>query len=219
MNIQHPNDAFRTDLPFVYTGEKAVPPQVVHPIHVELTGNEVMQEAFGVVVIEDFNGRIELPIELFVESGHDQRADFLMVNASNKGVFQGVTEGPVANIVKQNGETCASVLLLGDDDAFLAKRVQGLLHQVQGANSMVKTVVHCAWINQVAHAELADSTESLNPRMIHDIREVGVAELNEAVYGVVQQLGSGGHARNFTRFFALAASLQNNCDELPLKEP
>lgn len=124
----------------------------------------------------------------------------------------------MSDIVQQNGKASAAVLLFGDHNPFFSQRVQRFLHEVQGADRVVKTVVHSARIDQVTHAELADSTQALHPRMIHDVREIGVSELYETVYGVIQQLGSGGHARNFTRFFALAAALQNNCDELPLKE-
>jgi hypothetical protein len=137
------------------------------------------------VVIEDVDGRIEHAVELFVQPGHDQGADFLVVDTSDQGVLQGMAEGAMAYIVKQNGHASAPVLVFGDHNAFLAKGVQCLLHQVQSAQCMMESVVHGTGVNQVTHAKLTDSAEPLNPRVVHDFREVGVSELDEPIHRVI----------------------------------
>ena len=67
---------------------------------------------------------------------------------------------------------------------------------------MVKAVVHRSGINQVAQAELTDSAQPLHPRVVQDLGEVGVAQLDEPIHRVIEQLGSCSHARNLGSFFA-----------------
>jgi len=92
------------------------------------------------------------------------------------------------------------------------------LHEVERAKGMVEAVVDRARIYEVAQAELADSPEALYPWVVHDFGEIRVAELDEPIDRVIQQLGSCGHGRKLACFFARAPPSQNNCDELPLKE-
>jgi len=65
---------------------------------------------------------------------------------------------------------------------------------------MVEPVVDRPRVNQMAQAQLADATKALHPRVIEDVGEVGVTDLNEAVYRVVEQLGAGGHGPKFGTF-------------------
>ena len=48
--------------PSLTPAEEAVPSEVIHAVHVELARHEVVQEPFGVVVIENLDGRVECPL-------------------------------------------------------------------------------------------------------------------------------------------------------------
>ena len=166
-----------------------------------------MQEPFGVVVIEDLDGRVESPVERFVEARHDERADLLVVHAPDEAVLERMAEGAMADVVQENGQTGAAVLVLGDHDALFAERIEGLLHQVQSAQGVVEAVVDRTGIDQVAQAELADAAQALHPRVIEDLGEIRVAELDEPVDRVVQQLGSCGHGPKIGVFLCTGATV------------
>ena len=74
---------------------------------------------------------------------------------------------------------------------------------MQGPYSVVKSVVHRTGINQVAESKLTDSTHPLDPRVVQDLSEISVAQLDKPVDRVIEQLGSCSHTRNLARFFAL----------------
>ena len=164
-----------------------------------------MKEALGVVVVENLDGHIEHAVELGIELIHDERADFLMVHPIDNAVLQRVAEGAMPHIVEKDGQTRSSVLLFGDDNALFPQGIQCLLHEKQGAYSMVEAVVDRAGVYQMAQAELADSAKPLYPRMIKYLREIRVSQLNESINWIVEQLGTCGHGRNLVSLFAPAS--------------
>ena len=151
-----------------------------------------------------------------VELIHDERADLFVVHATDNRVLQGVAEWPMAHIVQQDGQAGPPVFFFCDDDAFFAQGVQGFLHQKHRTNSMVKPVVNGPGVDEVAEAELADSAQPLDPRVVHDFGEVSVTQLYEPVNGVVEQLGTCSHGRNLGSFFAWPPLSQNNCEQKAL---
>lgn len=90
------------------------------------------------------------------------------------------------------------------------------MHEVQRAYSVMKTVVNRPGIDEVTQPELADSTQPLYPRVVQDLCEISVAQLDKPVDRVIEQLRSCSHTRNLVSFFALAPPSQNNCEQRPL---
>ena len=200
VNVEHADDALGADHALADPGEEAVPAEVVHPVHVELARDEVVQEALGVVVVEDFDRRVEHAVHLLVEARHDERAHLLVVNAPDERVLEGMAEWAVAHVVQEDGQAGPTEFVFGDDDAFFPQGIEGLLHQEHGPEGVVEPVVDRPRVDQVAQAQLADAAQALHPRVIEDVGEVGVTDLDEAVDGVVEQLGAGGHGPKFGTF-------------------
>ena len=96
----------------------------------------------------------------------------------------------MAHIVQEDGQAGSAVFVLGDDHAFFPQTVQRLLHEVERSKGVVEAVVDRSRIHEVAEAELADAPEALDPWVVHDLGEIGVAELDEPIDRVIQQLGS-----------------------------
>ena len=94
MDVQHADDALELMRPSLTPVKKLSLSEVIHAVHVELARHEVVQEPFGVVVIEDLDGRVESPVERFVEARHDERADLLVVHAPDEAVLEAWLKGP-----------------------------------------------------------------------------------------------------------------------------
>ena len=71
-NIQHLDDSCRPDVPFCHAREKTVTSQIVKSVHIELAGDELMEERLGVVVLEDADGEVQCPVHLLVDTVHHQ---------------------------------------------------------------------------------------------------------------------------------------------------
>ena len=101
-NIEHFDDACRTDVALSNSCEERVSPQIVQAVHVELRGDEFVEEFFGVVALEDFQSQVECPLHLLIDLFHHQERYFLMGDTRDECVLQYVREGTVSYIVHQN---------------------------------------------------------------------------------------------------------------------
>ena len=57
--VQHLKQAFAGHTSFLYAGEETVTAEIVHAVHVQLAGNELVEEMFRVLVLEDRDRGIE----------------------------------------------------------------------------------------------------------------------------------------------------------------
>src|SRR3712207_9264537 len=58
-HIEHLDDTRRTDIPFGDSRVETVAAEIIEPVHVELSADELVQEAFGVFVLKNLNGETE----------------------------------------------------------------------------------------------------------------------------------------------------------------
>ena len=69
--IEHFDDALMADHPFGNTGKKTISFEVIEPVHIKLSRNELMKEFFFMPPLEDSDchcqGTIHFPIESFHE--------------------------------------------------------------------------------------------------------------------------------------------------------
>ena len=73
-------------------------------------------------------------------------------------------------------------------------------------NSMVKTSVQCARVNQIGHAQLFNMAQSLKIGMIDKVVDQVCGQCNKAVNGVVNDL----------TFFIIAGHLSSNLLKIPI---
>jgi hypothetical protein len=114
---QHLDDAVVADHAFVDAGEVAVAVEVVHPVHVELAGDELMEEFFGVLVFKNIDCQREGAAEFFVELFHKEPGEFFMGNV-DEGMLQGMRKRPVPDVVQQYGDAGSRSLFIRNSHPF-----------------------------------------------------------------------------------------------------
>ena len=118
-----------------------------------------------------------------------------------QGVFEGMGERAVTNIVLKNRNTSPFSLFWGDFCAFVAEGFYGLLHEMQGAQGMVKSCMQSPGIYVGSQAELPDSTQSLEVGMVYQIQQNTVGHGHKAVNGVVEDFFTGDHLNAVLIYF------------------
>ena len=73
-----------------------------------------------------------------VQVFHQQIGQFFVVHI-HQGMFQGMGKWPMPNVVQQNSHTGRFCLCIADVYPFGTEYINTLLHQVQGAQGMVKS--------------------------------------------------------------------------------
>lgn len=131
-HVEHLDDAVVADDAFADAGEVAVAVEVVHPVHIELAGDQLVEEVFFVFAFEDADGEVEPALEFVVEALHEVERKFFVVGF-DQGVFQGVGEGAVSDVVEQDGNFDGFGFAFIDLDALAFEAVDGFAHQVQRA--------------------------------------------------------------------------------------
>ena len=63
---KHFDDAFTPNFAFCHPGVKTIPREVIHAIHVQLRGDQLMEKTLGVVVVEDGNGRVQRTVHFII---------------------------------------------------------------------------------------------------------------------------------------------------------
>ena len=145
-----------------------------------------MQKFLGVVVVENRDGRVQRPIEFFIQAGHDEGADVLVMDAFDDAVFEGVAERSVPNVMEQNGGTRSFRFRIADLGSLGPQHRYGLLHEVEGSDGVVKAVVHGPGVDQVGKPELADPSQTLNVGVVHEVKTQRVLNGDEPVNRIVQ---------------------------------
>ena len=98
-HIQHLDDACRTDVSFCNAGIEGVATKIVQAVHVQLTGNQLMEYFVGIFVLENGDGQIQLVFQIVVYLFHHHQGYVLMGNAVNQRVLQDMRERSVPDVV------------------------------------------------------------------------------------------------------------------------
>ena len=101
-------------------------------------------------------------------------------------VFQGVREGTVAAVVKQDGDGGGFKFLIRNHIALAAQQMDGASHQVHGAEAVGKACMVGARIHQVGHADLFDAPKPLEIRVFDDVEMQFVGDADEAINRIVE---------------------------------
>ena len=108
--------------------------------------------------IEYFYRHAQFPIKIPVELIHQHYRNILMMNALHNGLLQRVRKWPMADVMQQDGYGYGLFLGFCDHLSLVSQGFHRHIHQVHGAEGMMKTGMQSAGINQVRHAQLFDVT-------------------------------------------------------------
>ena len=114
-------------------------------------------------------------------------------DAAYDGVFQHVREGPVADVVHQDGGLDGFGFAVEDEVALGRQVLDGLGHQVEGAERVLEACMLGAGIDHGRQAQLADARESLQQRMAHKVVEQPFRYVDEPEDGVVDDFAFVAH--------------------------
>ena len=185
---QHLQDPVVADGSFDHAGEETVAGEVVHPIHVQLSAHELVQEALRVGVAEDVDRRLQFTIAFRVQFFHDQQGDGFVAHFRDHDALQGMGERAVADVVQEDGDAGALFLFRTDVHAFGPEFLQGQCHQMIGAQGVVQAGMHGARINEMGQRHLRDPAQALAPWMRHHPVHQGIVEGDKAVHRVIDDL-------------------------------
>ena len=126
-----------------------------------------------------------------------------MAHPMNEGVFEHVAEGPMPDVVQEDGSLHRFCLTVEDKVSLLLQREDGLAHQVEGSERVLQTGVLCPGIDDVGTAQLLDAAETVEGGMAHDVEQQTAWHADEPEHGVVDDF-SGLHGTGIfltTRIF------------------
>ena len=118
-----------------------------------------------------------------------------MAHPLNEGVFEHVAEGPMPDVVQEDGCLHRYSLTVEDKVSLLLQREDGFAHQVEGSERVLQTGVLCSGIDDVGTAQLLDAAETVEGRMAHDVEQQTARYTDEPEHGVVDDF-SGLHDEN-----------------------
>ena len=72
MNSQHRDNSIYANCTFLHTGKETITFQVVEPINIELTGDQLMKEFSFVAVTEDLDRQVKCAFKLLIQSFHKE---------------------------------------------------------------------------------------------------------------------------------------------------
>ena len=166
-HIQHFHDACRTDAAFAHAGEKTVALQIIQPVHIQLTADQLIEETFVVSVGENLDGDIQCAVQLAIHPSCHQQRNLLVMDIADQAILQHMRKRRVTDIVKQNGCQGTSILIVGDFVSLDAKVFQCHIHQVHGADGVMEAGVLRTGIDVKCHSQLTDPIQSLDVRMLY----------------------------------------------------
>ena len=108
-----------------------------------------------------------------------------MVNFTGYRVFKCMAEWPVSYVVKQNSAQERHFLFIRYLITLQSQLINCILHEVHGANGVLKEIVQCAGIYQVRQTKLRNAPQTLKPRMIDELQNKRMADGNESIDRVV----------------------------------
>ena len=111
MNGQHLDDSVIADHALAHSGEETVPCEVVHPVHIQLAADQLVQEHFRVGVGEYADGCVQRAIEHHVQASHHKQRYLLVMHILDQHMFEGVGEGAMADVMQEDGDLRACFLI------------------------------------------------------------------------------------------------------------
>ena len=184
-HVEHLDDACRSDVALGNSCEERVASQVVETVHIELAGDELMQESLGVVVLEDSDGHSQPVVQVVIDALHHHQRNVLVRDAVNERILEDVRERSVPDVVHEDSRLHSLRLRVEDELSFLLQREDGLAHEVESTEGVLKTGVAGARIDDRSQPQLVDAVESLEQWMSYDVVEKSTWNLDESEYGIV----------------------------------
>src|SRR5260221_508705 len=92
--------------------------EIIQPVHIQLPGYQLVNEASGIFVRKNTDARLQLPAVFFIQYLHDQQREGLMINPSYHHILQGMGNRTMPYIVQQDSYFYAQFFFLTDNDAL-----------------------------------------------------------------------------------------------------
>lgn len=108
-----------------------------------------------------------------------------MIHSLKERVFEHVAEGPVSDVVQQDGCLHGFGLAVEDEVPLHQERLNGFAHQVEGTQGVLKAGVLCSWIDNVGSPQLLDAAEAVEGRVAHNVEQQTSWHTDEPKHGVV----------------------------------
>ena len=108
-----------------------------------------------------------------------------MAHAFHYRVFECMAERPMANIVQEDGQACAQVLIVADCMSFQAQFIERTGHEVHCPNCVMEAIVRSAGVHEVRETKLRYPPKALKPRVVHYIEHHFVSNGDETVDWIV----------------------------------
>ena len=103
MHPERFDDALHADLAFDHACVERIAAQVIETVHVELAGDELVEEGTFVRIVKDLEGQFQRATEAFVQAQQEPTAHGFVPEALDELMFERVGERSVADVVQQGG--------------------------------------------------------------------------------------------------------------------
>lgn len=190
--VHHFDQSGRGYVSFGHAAEERVAAEVVHAVHIELAGNELVQEPPRILIFEDPYCEVGSG-----DSLHHQQGYLFVGYTLNEGMLKYVGERSVSKIVEQDSNHSGLSFLVGDSDPFLLQGAEGFLHEMHGSEGVKEAAVHSSGIDEIRQTELADTIESLHIRVLQDIVDEVGRDIQKSEDGIVNNFAFIRHKDDF----------------------
>lgn len=136
-------------------------------------------------------------VEVAVDLLHHQERDFFVGNTADQRVLQHMRERPVTHVVQQHRRHHRLAFVIGDLYPFLPQVMDGLHAQMHCADGVYQPGVNSARIDEIAHAQLLDATQTLHVRMAQDIEQRICRNPDKPVHRIIDYLAFIAHFNYF----------------------
>jgi len=167
---------------------KRVAPQVVEPVHVELAGDELVEEGTLVGPIEDFDRLVQRAVESLVQVEKEHPAHPLVVEVGDELVLQRVRVRPVADVVQERRRECRGVFFRADGRALFRETLERVLHECHRPERMHEARVLGPRKDEVSYAELPDPPETLHFGRLNQVEDQVFRHRDKAVHRIREDL-------------------------------
>jgi len=108
-----------------------------------------------------------------------------VMHFAGDGVFKCMAKRTMSNVVQQNSTQQGNLLFVGNLISLQTKFINRILHEVHGANSVLKAIVKRTGVYQMRQAELRNASQTLEPWVINEFQYKRMPNGNETVDRVV----------------------------------
>ena len=197
LHIEHLDDTGRADVSFGHSGIETVSAQIIQTVHIQLSAHQLVEEALGIFVLEDLDGKGELPFQLLVHALHEHQRDFFVRDACYDGVFEYMRERTMSYIVQEDGGLYSFGFAIEDEVAFGSKGSDSFAHQVKCTQRVLETGMLGTRIHGGRQSQLFDAGQTLEEGMLYDVVQQPLGYVDESEYGVVDDFTGIWHVCHF----------------------